>query len=260
MLTTEFSIPVSVEVSIADLLRGIFEIEGLLNYSDETLTIEYQTNELLARASKVATIDLSLDVLREVTFKRRFPGPVITLRPRRLTAFEDVPISTNAQIVLKVKWAHRKEAEALVSHLQRVMSYRSTPGQVSRIPYRGPDVGLRTIKGDLYLEDEEFLVFDVKDALVGDFDTNQQLIKVAPRALMDVRLEERRSYDRLYIRPKNRGLLDAMPGSNKDELMLKIHRNYREEVGRLIYNLARLSSRDASPHDEPASGGDRTTN
>lgn len=251
MLSTEFSFPVSVEVSIADVMQGIFEIEGLLSYADELLTIEYQSNELFSRATRIDSVELSLDSLREVVFKRKVTGARITLRPKRLSTFEDVQISTNAQILLKVKRADRKEAEALVSHLQRVMSYRSTPGDVSLIPFRISDVGLREIKGHLYLEDDEFIVFDVENSLVGEFDTRRQLIKVAPRALKEVELTEKRFRDRLHIRPNSRELLETMPGSHKFELELKIHRKHRDEVARLLYELDRLKRRSSAPDDGP---------
>ena len=254
MLKTEFSIPVSVEVSFTDVMRGIFEIDGLLNYADEKLTIEYQTKELLSRSSSVATIDLSLDALRDVIFKQRITGSSIILRPKRLSAFEEVPLSSNAQIVLKVKWADRKEAEALVSHVQRVMTYRNTPVETGPIPFRGPDVGLRKVKGTLYLERDEFLVFNVENALIGDIDSKRELIKVAPRALKNVRLDERRSHDRLYIRPKSPDLLEAMPGSYKNELELKIDRKYRDYVERLVYELTRLSAQ--GPSSEVGNTGD----
>lgn len=262
MLPTEFSFPVSMDVSVADVLQGIVEIEGLLSYASESLTIEYQTNGMFSRTSPVAVVDVPLDSLREVIFKRRPSGSKITLRPKRLSAFASVPISSNAEIVLKVKRAHRKDAEALVAHLQRVISYKSTPGEQIRIPFRGPNVGLRQIKGFLYLEDDEFLVLDVRNALRGGFDANGQLIKVAPRALQEVELAEGRIRDRLCIRPKNPDLLEAMPGSYKDELRLKTHRQYREQIARLQYELARLETRDpsraetATDSDEPSGGPD----
>jgi hypothetical protein len=252
MLKTEFSIPISVEVSFNDVMRGIFEIEGLLNYAEETLTIEYQTKELLSRTSSVATVDLSLDALREIVYKQRIIGASIILRPRRLSAFEEVPLSTNAQIVLLVKRADRKEAEALVSHVQRVITYRNTPVDASPIPFRVPDVGLRKIKGTLYLEHDEFLVFNVENALIGHIDSKRELIKIAPRALKNVRLDERRSHDRLYIQPKSPNLLEAMPGSYKDELELKVDRKYRNHVERLVYELTRLSSQVSAPENEPS--------
>lgn len=255
MLTTEFSVPVSVEVSISDLIQGIFEIEGLLNFAGEKLTIEYQPKELLSRTAPVETVELSLDALREVSIKRRV-GATITLRPKRLSTFTDVPIAKNAQIALKVKRADRKQAEALVSHVQRVMSYRSAPDTPVRIPFKASDVGLREVKGELYLEDHEFLVLELQNALVGEFDTRQHIIKVAPRALAEVRLVERRRRDRLYIRPKQRELLDAMPGSHKDELELKTDRKYRDQIERLIYELARLSSANPAPTEGPTGGSE----
>lgn len=256
MLTTEFSIPVSVEVDVSDILQGIFEIEGLLTYADEVLTIEYQRKELFSRSSNVSTLDLSLDTLREVILKKGIPGPKLILRPRRLSAFTDVPISSNAEIVLKVKWSNRKEAEALVAQVQRALQFRSQTADPSRILFRAADVGLREIKGALYLEDDEFLVIDIENALVGEFDTKRQLIKVAPRALKEVRLEERRFRDRLYVRPNGPDLLEAMPGSHVVELELKIHPKYREHVDRLLYDLDRLRHKSSSSDetDEDTAG------
>ena len=74
MLPTEFSFPVSMDVSVADVLHGITEIEGLLSYASESLTIEYQTNGLFSRTSPIAVVDLTLDSLREVILKRRTSG------------------------------------------------------------------------------------------------------------------------------------------------------------------------------------------
>lgn len=257
MLPFEFSIPVSMEVSLADVLHGIYEMEGLLSYAEETLTVEYQAKEMLSRSSRVETFDLSLDALREVVFKRKVVGSKITLRPKRLSSFEKIPISTNAEIVLNVKRADRKEAEALVSHIQRIISYRTTPGDMSPVPFRVPDVGLREIKGYLYLEDDEFLVFDVENALVGEFDTKRHVIKVAPRALKEVELSKGRFRDRLHIRPKTRDLLEAMPGSFTDELKLKIRTKHRDQLARLMYELARLKNRDPVSGNTQADAADR---
>lgn len=257
MLTNEFSIPISMEVSVADVLQGIFEIDGMLSYADETLIIEHRPKELFSRKTRVETVHLPLDSLRDVAFKKSIAGPKVVLRPRRLSAFDDVPIAAQAEIVLKVKWRNRKEAEALVTHVQRVMEMRSSPGGPSRIPFSGGDVGLREIKGHLYLEDEEFLVLDVENTLMGEFDARKHLIKVAPRALANVRLEAGRFKDRFYVRPRGRDLLEAMPGSRGDELELKIPRKYRDDMERMVYEITRIGNR-AAAEDKPgaAAGGE----
>lgn len=254
MHTPEYSIPVSIEVSLSHVLQGIFEIDGLLTYADETLTIEYQPKEFIGRGSRVKTFDLPLDALREVSFKRRIAGSKLILHPVRLSTFENLPIAANAQIVLSVKRGDRKQAEALAAHIHRVLTFRAGPDSQDAIPFKGPDFGLREVKGHVYLENEEFLVFDVENALVGEFDTEKQLIKVAPQALLSVRLDERRVNDRLYIRPRSRDLLHAMPGSYKEELELKISRKHREKVEQLLYELTRLRKRPpSSSADEPDS-------
>jgi hypothetical protein len=250
MLTTEFSIPIYAEPAFADVVRGIFEIEGLLSYADEKLSIEIHRKEFFADRAKISTVELELDALREVTFK----GRSLTLLPKRLSAFEDVPIAENARILLKAKRVHRKDLEALASHLQRILTYRTTPSNVGRIPFSAGRSGLREIRGELSLEGDEYFVLDVEDALAGRFDVTRQTIKVEPGALSALHLEPGRRLDRLYVRPKGRELLDAMPGSYRQELALTIRRKYRDQVDRLIYELERIGSRPAGPVNDLGDG------
>jgi len=236
-------------------MRGIFEIEGLISYTDGALMIEYQPQELFSHGGQVKTVELSLDVLRDVKYRSGISGATITLRPKRLSAFQDIPIASKAQIVLKVKRRDRRDADALVAHIRRSISdveptEASSALGPATIPFRGPDSGLRETKGHIFLEDQAFLVLEVEDAIAGEFDTRRQTIKVAPRALQSIRIDERPFRDRIYIRPKGRDLLDAMPGSHKDEIELLIRRKYRDEVEQLIFDLMQLRDRDATSDDE----------
>jgi hypothetical protein len=119
------------------------------------------------------------------------------------------------------------------------------PRTISGIPFQLPDVGLREVSGRLYL-DEDFLVFDVEDALAGEFDKEVHVIKVDPAALDAIRLERGLVRDRLFIRPRKSDLLTAMPGKYGVELPLKIWRKHRQTVLELIEEIARRGREEAA--------------
>lgn len=107
------------------------------------------------------------------------------------------------------------------------------------IPFTLPDMGLREISGTIHLLDG-MLVFDVVDALAGGFDKDHQVIKVAPSAIDEITLDRRLVRDRLFIRPKKDDLLKAMPGTHGVELPLRIWRNHRARVERLLEDVEEL--------------------
>ena len=101
------------------------------------------------------------------------------------------------------------------------------------IPFKLPDVGLSEVQGYLYFE-EEFLVFDVETALFGEFNGEEQTIKIEPKAIVELEFEKGVFKDKLCVRPKKRDLLKAMPGSFEDEIKLRVAHKHRGKVHRLI--------------------------
>ena len=106
------------------------------------------------------------------------------------------------------------------------------------IPFQLPDEGLREISGSVYL-DEDYLVFEVQDALMGEFDIDRQVIKIEPAALVAVRLDPGIIQDKLCIRPKKRDLFKVMPGTHYEELRLKIWSKYRGQAEQLVEEVRR---------------------
>lgn len=104
---------------------------------------------------------------------------------------------------------------------------------MNSIPFKLPDVGLYEIEGYLYFE-EDFLVFDVEKSLFGEFEADEQTIKVEPSAIEEMEFKKGVFKDKLCIRPKKHDLLKAMPGSFKEELKLSLSRKQRDKVYQLI--------------------------
>jgi hypothetical protein len=101
-----------------------------------------------------------------------------------------------------------------------------------------PDIGLREISGTLSLDDE-FLVFHVQDAFIGEFDKEHMVIKVEPQALQAIRFDRGIIRDRICIQPKKRDLLTVMPGTYAEELQLKIWNTYRADAKPLVEEVQR---------------------
>lgn len=104
---------------------------------------------------------------------------------------------------------------------------------MNSIPFKLPDVGLYEVGGYIYFE-EDFLVFDVEKSLFGEFEADEQTIKVEPSAIEEIELKQGIFKDKLCIRPKKHDLLKAMPGSFKEELKLSLSRKQRDKVHQLV--------------------------
>jgi len=117
---------------------------------------------------------------------------------------------------------------------------------MSGIPFQLPDIGLREINGTIYLDDE-FLVFEVEDAFIGEFDKEHMVIKVEPAALTDIRLDRGIIRDRLYIRPKKRDLLTVMPGTYSEALPLTMWNTQRRRAEQLVAAVRRRMGSPCAP-------------
>ncbi|GAB5518018.1 MAG: hypothetical protein RhofKO_02690 [Rhodothermales bacterium] len=104
---------------------------------------------------------------------------------------------------------------------------------MNRIAFTLPEVGLREVKGLVYI-DEGFLVIQVKNVLLGLVDEEKDTIKVEPPALVSVHIKRGLIWDRLVIRPKKMDLLDIVPGDHKNTVELRVLRKYRRDLERLV--------------------------
>lgn len=115
---------------------------------------------------------------------------------------------------------------------------------MARIPFTLPDVGLREVRGSVYLT-ESFLILELEDSLLGEWDKDLTTIEIEPAVLAEIRLDRRLFRDRLVLRPTSRTLLDAVPGNHAREVALEIWRWRRDDVIRLISEV-----RNRQPGDE----------
>ena len=105
------------------------------------------------------------------------------------------------------------------------------------IAFELPDVGLREVSGKVYLDDDGFLIISLQNALFGEFDKEKREVRIEPAALKQIRLEKGVFKDRLVLRPENDRLLKIIPGDHVVEVELRVWRNRRNELRRLVDRL-----------------------
>lgn len=104
---------------------------------------------------------------------------------------------------------------------------------MNRVAFTLPDVGLREVRGLVYIE-EGYLVLQIKNALLGVLDAEKDTFKIEPGALEEVRIKRGFFKDRLVLTPKKADLLDAVPGEHRSAVELRVWRKYRQDLERLV--------------------------
>lgn len=104
---------------------------------------------------------------------------------------------------------------------------------MNRLAFTLPDVGLREIKGFVYVDDG-YLVLEVQNALLGVLDVEKERIKVEPNALEDLHIKRGLIKDRLVLKPKRVDLLDLVPGDHRVAVELRIWRKHRDDLEALV--------------------------
>lgn len=110
---------------------------------------------------------------------------------------------------------------------------------MERIPFVLPDVGLREISGHLYIEND-FLVIELVDALVGEFDKEKKTIEIEPAALQLLELDTGILKDKLVVRTYSSEFLKHIPGDYTGDVTFSCWRNYRDRLRRLVLQMQRL--------------------
>ena len=229
------SVPVSVDVSVSDVMRGVMEIDGILTLEKDSLLLEYRMSGLPGFvSSSIESFRVTFDDIQDVEYRERVFGAAIILRPRRLAVIEAMPGDQSTEIKLKIKRKHRSIAAELATDIQIAFA-RSRTDSLGSIPFSIPSASqhFSEVTGLIYLDDE-FLVFELQSGLPGLSRNSDDIIKIEPKALAHIHLNTALLKDVLYIRPKKEQLLTVIPGDRVEAVRLKINNTYRSEVKRLV--------------------------
>jgi hypothetical protein len=124
---------------------------------------------------------------------------------------------------------------------------------VPSIDFALPDLhaGFTEIKGAVYLDDE-FLVLDMEVASLAGLKKSDRIIKIEPRALSYIFLRRGLVKDKICLRPKRDDLLEAVPGSHRGDVQLRVWRTRRLDAKLLVQEVRRRMADAESSVDEEA--------
>jgi len=105
---------------IKKIFEGLAESEGILKVSDEMLHLEFQTRDTVfgVLKSDVRQLEIPLDKIQEIQFKKGMFGDKIIIRANDLKTFEEVPNQKGGEIKLHLDKKHRHDTIMLVSDIQ----------------------------------------------------------------------------------------------------------------------------------------------
>ncbi|MEZ4702924.1 MAG: hypothetical protein R2834_21505 [Rhodothermales bacterium] len=214
-------------MSASDVLKGIAEINGLLEATEETVDFVYRTKSLLGELSEVLRVPMPLDDLRDVEYVKTAIGARLVFKPRRLEILDLLPGEHTREVVFKVRRGDRAEADRLAAYLKYRLYEQNVGDDV--VPFTLPDkgMGLIHVNGLAYLEDE-FLVLEVMERTAVGTTEEHHVIKIELKALLRVQYNPGVLKDVLTVRPKGRELFDALPGKSDVEVELTVRRRHRE--------------------------------
>ena len=234
MIDYNRTLPVEMEVSAAEVLRGIFEIKGMLSTEGDNLHFEYRTFGIMQKSTEIRRLSIQLNDVQDVAYKSNGMSYRIILFPKQLSLMRDIPGAKRDKAVFQVKRANKEEAEFLVISLRNRLFELGESGMDS-VPFKLEDtnMGFTEHRGLLYIEDE-FLVFDLLSGLFGVNKGERHIIKIELSAIESVRHHRGNMADHIYIRPKKDQLLNVVPGEFKREVKLKLKKDHRKAAERLL--------------------------
>ncbi len=114
----------TIPFSIDNAYKGLAKVGGILCFSKNVLTLEFETKDSMFGFFKSGVKKLSLpaDELENLRIEKKFFQRSLVIRTRSLHAIKDFPHSENAQIRLQIDKAHIKSVESIVSSMNLAIS------------------------------------------------------------------------------------------------------------------------------------------
>ncbi len=114
----------SIPFSIPDVYEGFAETEGLIRLEADVLIMEFETKDSLVGflKSKLKEVQVPLNELSAVSFKKKHFKALLTLSSNKMSLFADVPASKQGEVTLQFARKNRDEAEHLASSLSQKVS------------------------------------------------------------------------------------------------------------------------------------------
>jgi hypothetical protein len=110
---------ISFPFSIKNVFAGFAEVSGVISLEEDTIEIEFQTMDSLAKMIKSDVKDITVPItdIEEIDFKKSIWGNKLTLRVSRLSMVSEIPSQESGEIRLSIQNKYTEMALNLVSKI-----------------------------------------------------------------------------------------------------------------------------------------------
>lgn len=111
---------ISVPFTIKNVFQGFAESQGILRLNEDTLSIEFQTQDSIVGAIKsdVKNIELPISDIQELDFKKSIFGSTLSIRLSNFSEASKVPKQEPGEIKVTIKKKNIEAALSFVSYVR----------------------------------------------------------------------------------------------------------------------------------------------
>lgn len=108
----------SVPFTIPDVMEGLAEVEGRMRYEEGVLSLDLSLKDgLIGIAWERKEVPLNLADIEAVELKQKWRKFHLTLTPRRMTVFKDIPGLKQGSANLRIALKHRKALMLIIDEI-----------------------------------------------------------------------------------------------------------------------------------------------
>ncbi len=241
-----------IEPSFADVIRGVYRVDGDLMCSNEHLEFRYKRTSFFGKNAVVDVWRAEFSDLREIKYRTIGSEPRIVVMARKLMLLDGLPGDNSGGIKFRVQKGSRSEAKDLVAFVDSVLSDRYEY-EVAGVPFSLPDLetGFKEFRGLMYLE-PGFLVLEIESTSWVGAEADRHTVKLANAAIQRCEYKRGVVFDRLTLRPVDPTVFDKLPWPVVGQLSLRIKRKHRAESEAIVRLVSlRQALPDQTVPDQP---------
>lgn len=125
MISESLTLPFSLE----EVFGGFGEAEGLLHFDGEMFQLEFEASLLGLWDTGVQDVEVSLNDLAQIEYKRGWFSATLKLQGKRLRTFEKIPGSKQGTLFLTID----RKSRALAEHLASLVETKMTTRELQRL-------------------------------------------------------------------------------------------------------------------------------
>jgi len=123
------TLPISIDVDVPDLMKGVIAIRGLIRYDGDRVEIEYQTSSDSITYATAKTLGFDLAEIQRIEHRKGFFNHRLIFYGPSVSFFDGMPGADGERLTICIPRKHRLIANQLAWELQTTVEDRKLRGR-----------------------------------------------------------------------------------------------------------------------------------